>query len=253
MFELILIGYWHSDEESEYPDPAWFVDPLWDISERTLVINFLKSGVEFNRYCGYSSCRFRCGIMDSDLGDGELTDGVYYWPEGFVHYVEEHNVKPPEDFLGHVRKNPVINQKKLMKKIGEEYLEVKEGDEIKKKLIRSKIDYSIIQYNKEWWKKQKGHSKGKSFKTPGFAGCLGKLWLIDTNELTYIQIRFLRNSNFLLDYPLSKIKSDLSHKKRILLEEKYEYCHAVDLIREARSQGLKFKIEITDRFKTNSL
>jgi len=46
---------------------------------------------------------------------------------------------------------------------------------------------------------------------------------------------------------------DNEHKKKILLEEKCEYCHAVDLIREARSQGLKFKIEITDRFKTNSL
>jgi len=232
MIELILIGYWPSEEEPDYPDPAWFVEPSWDMSTRKQVINFLKSGYKFCQYAGSSWCRFRCGKSGWELGDGELTDGVYYWPEGFVHYVEDHYVKPPEDFLGHVRKSPIINQKRLMEKIG---------------TYNSCTQYNNIQYHKEWWKNQKGYSRGKSFKTPGFKGFHGKLWLMDTNDLTYLQIRFLRNSNLLIDYPLSKIKSYLSHKKRILLEEDCEYCYAVDLIKEARTRGLKFKIEISER------
>ncbi len=34
----------------------------------------------------------------------EYTDQVWLFPEGFLHYVRHHAVKPPPDFLEHMRK-----------------------------------------------------------------------------------------------------------------------------------------------------
>jgi len=40
-----------------------------------------------------------------DMGRGELTDGVYMWPEGLAHYLEKHNVRLPQEFVDHVLKS----------------------------------------------------------------------------------------------------------------------------------------------------
>lgn len=45
-------------------------------------------------YRGWSSCRI-CGCRN---GNKELTYGGYTWPEGYLHYVEQHNVQPSEGF-----------------------------------------------------------------------------------------------------------------------------------------------------------
>jgi len=37
-----------------------------------------------------------------EMGSSDLTDGVYVWPEGLVHYVEKHNVRLPTEFVKHV-------------------------------------------------------------------------------------------------------------------------------------------------------
>ena len=37
-----------------------------------------------------------------DMGCRELSDGTYVWPEGLAHYVEEHNVRLPQQFVDHV-------------------------------------------------------------------------------------------------------------------------------------------------------
>jgi len=35
-------------------------------------------------------------------GSAELADGTYCWPEGLAHYLEAHQVRPPEEFVEHV-------------------------------------------------------------------------------------------------------------------------------------------------------
>lgn len=39
------------------------------------------------------------------MGCTTLTDGKYVWPEGLAHYISEHAVRPPEDFVKHSLKN----------------------------------------------------------------------------------------------------------------------------------------------------
>jgi hypothetical protein len=96
---LILIGYWRSENDTSWPEPAAFVDRDWDKTERGLVASYLSAATVVVTYMGYSHCRL-CSKKDN--GDSELTDGVYIWPDGLKHYVTEHNVRLPRRFVEHV-------------------------------------------------------------------------------------------------------------------------------------------------------
>lgn len=47
---------------------------------------------------GKSRCRL-CGEL---VGSLELSDGVFVWPEGLVHYLDAHEVRLPQRFVTHV-------------------------------------------------------------------------------------------------------------------------------------------------------
>jgi hypothetical protein len=94
---LILIGYWRGPGAPRFPDPRDFVDPAWGSHERLRVQRYLEGGMVARVYRGMSSCRF-CG---EHVGHREQTDGTYLWPEGLAHYVAEHNVRLPAEFVHH--------------------------------------------------------------------------------------------------------------------------------------------------------
>ena len=96
----LAIGYWRVNDplERRYatrPDvpfrPQDFVDPSWDATERDLVIAYLERGRVKDSWRGSSSCRI-CGCRN---GSTCLTDGTYTWPQGFAHYLRQHQVRPP--------------------------------------------------------------------------------------------------------------------------------------------------------------
>jgi len=96
---LRLIGYCRSDHEPWWPDAHDFVDAEWDANVRRMVADHLDAATPTPwEFAGYSDCRF-CGEPN---GTGERTDGTYVWPEGLAHYVTEHNVRLPEEFVAHV-------------------------------------------------------------------------------------------------------------------------------------------------------
>lgn len=108
------IGYWVSKSEPELPDPLDFVDNDWDSDERAKVVAYLQAGETFESWRGSSWCRFE-GIegkgrqrppctQGQGMGYKCLTDGTYVWPQGFAHYIECHGVKPPQEFIDHVRR-----------------------------------------------------------------------------------------------------------------------------------------------------
>jgi hypothetical protein len=94
---LVLVGYWKSDEQPEWPDAHAFVDPDWDEDERMDTSEYFSSGTRVRQYMGYSRCRF-CGELN---GSAELTDGTYVWPEGLAHYLREHGVRLPQVLVDH--------------------------------------------------------------------------------------------------------------------------------------------------------
>lgn len=97
---LRLVGYWSGGVGAgHWPDVRDFVDEGWDEDERIDVGLYLKHGLLVRAFLGFSSCR-----LCDKAGNGslELTDGVYVWPEGLAHYVLDHQVRLPEEFVAHV-------------------------------------------------------------------------------------------------------------------------------------------------------
>lgn len=94
---LVTIGYWHGQAGDGWPDVRDFVDLNQDAEEQGLVATYLTSGTITAVSMGGSPCRI-CGTQS---GSAELSDGVYVWPEGLAHYVFEHAVRLPSDFVSH--------------------------------------------------------------------------------------------------------------------------------------------------------
>lgn len=99
---LRAIGYWRGawDRYKKLPDPRDYVDLTWDAAERELVASYLEAGKDVVLWKGSSQCRF-CG---ADNGSTCKADGAFVWPEGLAHYVRVHGVRPPQEFVDHVRK-----------------------------------------------------------------------------------------------------------------------------------------------------
>jgi hypothetical protein len=92
------------DEMLQWPDATMLVDPNWREDERRRVGEYLQRGTRVNQMRGISLCRF----CERNNGTAELTDGVYCWPEGLAHYVSEHDVRLPEEFVGHALSQPPV-------------------------------------------------------------------------------------------------------------------------------------------------
>ena len=85
-------------------DPRDYADPTWDPAERQPVVTYLEHCYSL----GYMNptaaiwCPFGCRDP-SPRGGETLTDGSWEFPEILIHYVRDHAVKPPDEFLAHVR------------------------------------------------------------------------------------------------------------------------------------------------------
>lgn len=98
MERLIRIGRWNDwAMEHRYAWPQQFVVD-WNIPYLDAITNYLKSGSVCATYKSDSWCR----ICKKILGNHDLTDGVFVWREGLDHYVTEHNVLLPPQFLAHM-------------------------------------------------------------------------------------------------------------------------------------------------------
>jgi hypothetical protein len=94
------VGFWSFEDEPDLPDPREYVDTKWDRDELTRVVAYLDAAYFTDYvYFGYSTCRF-CGLTN---GTHDLTDGTFIFPEGFVHYLRDHSVRPADEFLEHIR------------------------------------------------------------------------------------------------------------------------------------------------------
>jgi len=98
----------------QLPDPRDFVDETWDNEGRALVARYVHPPVDLGRfgsqgvYATKIVCRFRgwstCRICGCRNGSTAIGDDKYIWPAGFSHYIAEHAVKPPQEFIDHAIK-----------------------------------------------------------------------------------------------------------------------------------------------------
>eukprot|EP00903_Cladosiphon_okamuranus_P019116 g17588.t1 len=112
---LIEVGFWADprDERDERPHPTRLVDEEWGKTTSSLAVGlYLRCGFLESFELGYSFCRLGCGGggaasggSNKFMGCTTLTDGKYVWPEGLSHYVSEHSVRLPDDFVSHALGN----------------------------------------------------------------------------------------------------------------------------------------------------
>jgi hypothetical protein len=104
--DLRYLGYWYRVKGDGWADPTDYIDESWDAKERELVARYLESDerMVLAHWRGFSWCRCGCTGGTGVPGTQCMTDGKYVWPEGFVHYVRVHSVKPPAEFIEEVRR-----------------------------------------------------------------------------------------------------------------------------------------------------
>lgn len=99
------IGYWKGPwEDQNLPDPRDFVGPIGpDDADRAFVVQRLKGAATLTSWRGFSTCRI-CG---KGLGTQCRTfDGTWVFPEKFEHYIEEHGLTLPQEFIDHLKGVP---------------------------------------------------------------------------------------------------------------------------------------------------
>lgn len=99
----ILIGYWNNshDDYPEYPLPVTQNSSSVDRELYNKIADYLDSGSPVNSYRGSSVCRC-CG---KNIGNNERCDDKYVWPIGLSHYVREHYIVLPDEFIKHILGN----------------------------------------------------------------------------------------------------------------------------------------------------
>ncbi len=187
MNTIRLIGYWKSAFEMALPHPINFVDSEWNQKEKNDVIKHLKKSQFLPSVsAGHSYCRL-CNKKDN--GNREKSDGKFVWPEGFLHYVEEHNVKPPKEFID----NCINNDNNQLINWDQE-----------------------CEFDNEWWNMQRGKEtpKSKSFKDPYIETYPKfyniKLKTFDKNKLKFEYKQFLKDMAIELDSTTAQIHLKLT-------------------------------------------
>ena len=80
---------------------------LGSMVPREQVLAYFDAGHVVTSSLGWSTCRC-CGISGSEMGDSDLTDGTWVWPEGLSHYLRMHGVPLPEEFSPSMNRNQFV-------------------------------------------------------------------------------------------------------------------------------------------------
>lgn len=113
---LKKVGFWysggyipsfHHPRNEHYPHAQDHVGE-WDPDELKIVVEYLQNPIDFTQHRRSSLCRF-CRVR---VGSQDYTDGVYVWPQRLEHYLLEHSVRLPEEFIQHVllKRHPRIGK-----------------------------------------------------------------------------------------------------------------------------------------------
>jgi len=105
LIELLRWFMERHHHDRKWLHPKRLVDPTWHASEHASIVQYLRNGVLFGGECGYSYCRFPDGPPDEEMGSGELSDGVWFWPEGLAVYVERYHIRLLDEFADHIIAN----------------------------------------------------------------------------------------------------------------------------------------------------
>jgi hypothetical protein len=91
------IGYWRQSIESN-EDLPWPTIRKLPQETKNKVLSFLGKGKVIDMWKGYSNCR----ICDKMNGSTCLQNKGFIYPEGYAHYIKDHNVMPDAELLAEI-------------------------------------------------------------------------------------------------------------------------------------------------------
>ncbi len=91
-------GYWYSEATPEYPMPVHTDVVPHNKSDILKALDKAEASARTVAYKGFSICRC-CGRIN---GSREFSYKGWSWPEGFRHYIEDHNIVPSFKFTEEV-------------------------------------------------------------------------------------------------------------------------------------------------------
>lgn len=100
--DLNVEGYWYSKYSPEYLMPQAQAEPWPGKAEFLKALDRWESDAHVVAYRGWSTCRI-CGCHN---GSEEFEHDGWRWPQGYKHYIVEHNVKPSLAFYHAVMRKP---------------------------------------------------------------------------------------------------------------------------------------------------
>lgn len=87
-------GYWKNDYQTDLPFPQANESPWEGQQEFIEKLKMIEAKAKEEAYRGFSTCRI-CGCLN---GSREYYYNGWRWPQGFMHYIVEHNVQPTIEF-----------------------------------------------------------------------------------------------------------------------------------------------------------
>jgi hypothetical protein len=85
-------GFWKNKDNPNLPFPIANNEKWIGQDEFVEKLKEIEKSLSKTDYRGWSTCRL-CKIKTMN-GIGEYRCNIWLWPEGFLHYVEKHNVRP---------------------------------------------------------------------------------------------------------------------------------------------------------------
>ena len=97
---MIQVGYWrdHAEEDSDLPWPI-HSDTAFD--GKDYFLKKLSEVEDLSNKIGYRGMSM-CRCCNKINGSVTHVYGGYAWPSGYAHYVEQHNIRPPQDFYTYI-------------------------------------------------------------------------------------------------------------------------------------------------------
>ena len=94
MINIKRIGYWRRYKEEDDGLP-WPEEGNLPLETKQKIVEYLDSGKRHAVWRGWSTCRI-CGKIN---GSACLVNDNFEYPEGYSHYIIDHNIMPDIDLL----------------------------------------------------------------------------------------------------------------------------------------------------------
>lgn len=117
---MYYIGFWSDSKYTATADRPWPVATVGqtkDVREFVDKLERVEKITPAKHYRGMSTCRI-CKQMN---GSKEYNTDQWTWPEGYLHYIKDHGVEVPFEFVNYILEFPLETEYKLtiQKKVNE--------------------------------------------------------------------------------------------------------------------------------------